>query len=118
MYLMQQGKWMEKLRNAPQSQLAAWSRADKANRISVASALDLDDMLANRGVSRMEITTCLSDDVVAQKLVQNGVADKEEFAVRGTPSFALDGALLDQVHSWGALYPVIAERFKPKSSSQ
>ena len=118
MYLMQQDKWMQKLRSAPQSQLQGWSRADKASRLSIAAGLDLDDMLAERGASRMDITTCLSDDATALKLVQNGVADKEEFAVPGTPSFALDGELLNEVHSWGALYPVIAERFKPESSSR
>lgn len=113
MYLMQQGSWMEKLRNAPQSQMQSWSSGSKASRISMAAALDLDDMLANTGVSRRDITTCLSDDQTALKLVQNGTADREEFAVRATPSFALDGELLNEVHTWGTLYPVIAERFRP-----
>ncbi|MEO1220436.1 MAG: thioredoxin domain-containing protein [Pseudomonadota bacterium] len=118
MYLMRQESWMTKLRNTPQSQMQSWSSGHKTSRISMAAALDLDDMLAERGVSRMDITTCLNDDQAALKLVQNGAADKEEFAYPGTPSFALDGKLLDQVHTWGALYPVIAERFKPQSSSQ
>lgn len=118
MYLMQQDKWMTKLRNAPQSQMQSWSSGHKSQRLSMAAALDLDDMLATRGVSRMDITTCLSDDEAARALIQNGRADKQEFAVPGTPSFALDGKLLDRVHSWGSLYPVIAERFKPHSSSQ
>lgn len=118
MFLIQQDTWMTKLRSAPQSQTAAWSRADKASRISAASGLDLDDMLANKGVSRMDITTCLSDDEAALKLIQNARADKEEFAVPGTPSFALDGELLNEVHTWGTLYPVIAQRFKPDKLSQ
>ena len=118
MYLMQQDTWMTKLRNAPQSQMQAWSSGNKTQRLSMAAAFDLDDMLAERGVSRMDITACLSDDEAARALIQNGRADKEDFAVPGTPSFALDGKLLDQVHSWRSLYPVIAERFKPRSSSQ
>lgn len=118
MYLLQQDKWLEKARKAPQAQRAAWGTGNRSARLSMAAALDLDDMLAERGASRMDITTCLSDDAAAQKLMQNGVADKEEFAVPGTPSFALDGDLLEGVHTWGALYPVIAERFKPGNSSQ
>jgi len=118
MYLLQQDKWLEKARRAPQSQMAAWSRGDKASRISMAASLDLDDMLANRGVSRMEINTCLSDDQTALALLENGTADREDFAVAATPSFALDGKLLDQVHTWGTLYPVIEERFKPQNSSE
>jgi len=118
MYLLQQKTWIEKLQNAPQSQKVAWSSGDKTARLSAASALDLDDMLANTGISRRDITTCLSDDGAALKLVQNGAADRAEFTVPKTPSFALDGAFLADVHSWPALYPVIAERFKPGSSSQ
>lgn len=114
MYLLQQDKWLEKARTAPQSQMSAWSSGSKASRISMAAALDLDDMLANRGVSRMDISTCLSDDQAALALVQNGAADREEFAVAATPSFALDGELLNEVHSWGTLYPVIEQRFKPR----
>lgn len=114
MYLMGQDKWLAKARTAPQQQVAGWSRGDKTARLSMAAALDLDDMLAERGVSRMDITTCLSDDSAALAIVQNGAADRENFAVPGTPSFALDGKLLDKVHSWDTLYPVIAERFKPQ----
>lgn len=118
MFLLQQDTWMQKLRTAPQSQKAAWSRADKASRLSMAAGLDFDDMLANKGASRMEITTCLSDDAAAMELIQNGKADREEFVVAGTPSFALDGELLNEVHNWGTLYPVIAERFRPDNSSR
>ncbi|WP_298304034.1 thioredoxin domain-containing protein [uncultured Erythrobacter sp.] len=118
MYLLQQDKWLEKARTAPQSQMASWASGSKASRISMAAALDLDDMLANRGASRMDINTCLGDDQAALALVQNGAADREEFAVAATPSFALDGELLSEVHTWGTLYPVIEERFKPQNSSQ
>ena len=117
MYLMQQDSWLPKVRSAPQSQLAAWSRGNKASRISAAAALDLDDMLANRGVSRRDITACLSDDAAALALSRNGRADNEEFAIPGPPSVALDGELLTDVHSWDALHPLISERFKPRSAS-
>lgn len=118
MYLMQQDKWLEKARTAPEAQRASWASGSKSARLSMAAALDLDDMLAARGASRMDITTCLSDDTAAQKLVQNGAADREEFSVNSTPSFALDGELLNEIHAWATLYPVIAERFKPDNSDQ
>lgn len=113
MYLTQQDKWLEKVRTAPQSQQAVWARGDKASRIAAAQALDLDDMLADRGKSMMDIRACLSDDQAALALIRNGNADREEFAVPGTPSFALDGELLDEVHSWDALYPVLSDHFRP-----
>ena len=60
-----------------------------------------------------DINTCLSDDQAALALIRNGSANRDEFGVTGTPSFALDGELLDGVHNWAALYPVLAERFRP-----
>jgi hypothetical protein len=33
--------------------------------------------------------------------------------VPGTPSFVLDGKLLENVHSWQALYPVLNAKFTP-----
>jgi len=118
MFLMRQSDWMEKLMSAPQSQTALWSRGDRASRISLAAALDFDDMLAGRGASRSDINTCLSNDTAAQKLIDDGRADSAEFAIPGTPSFAMDGKLLDGVHHWGALYPVLAERFRPKPEQE
>ncbi|KEO87640.1 protein-disulfide isomerase [Erythrobacter sp. JL475] len=118
MYMTRQADWLGKAQNAPQSQQAMWARGDKAARASMASALDLDDMLAERGVSRTDINTCLNDDAAALALIRNGNADRAEFAVAGTPSFALDGQLLTNVHNWAALYPVLAERFRPGNTQE
>ena len=113
MFLFSQDDWMAKVRNAPQSQQAAWLRGDKASRVSAATALDFDDMLADRGMSRGDINTCLTDDEAALALIRNGNADRTEFGVQGTPSFALDGEFLPAVHNWAALYPVLSARFAP-----
>lgn len=113
MYMTSQDTWLEQARQAPQSQQAIWARGDSAARLSAARALDLDDMLAKRGLSLSEINACLADDDAALALFDAGRADREEFAVPGTPSFALDEELLAQVHSWDTLYPVLMERFRP-----
>lgn len=113
MFMVTQAEWMEKAASAPQSQQAAWARGDKASRMNAANALGLAQMLAQRGQSRTEIDACVMDDAAARLLLDNNRADYAEFAVQGTPSFALDGKLLDEVHSWGALYPVLTARFAP-----
>lgn len=107
-------KWMTKLMNAPQSQQRVWARADKAARINMSSAMGFDDMMISKGLTPVQITQCLSDDVAAQKLVENSNSDMEAFSVTGTPSFALNGKLLDGVHSWGTLYPVLSGNFAPE----
>ena len=114
MYLSRQQQWLTRAQQAPQSQQAVWMRGDRAARINAATALDLDDMLADRGTSRAAINTCLSDDQAALALIRNGQSDATEFGVRGTPSFALDGSLLEGVHSWDTLSPVLQQHFRPK----
>lgn len=118
MYLMRQDSWLDKARTAPQAQQAIWARGDRDARLNAARALDLDDMLAERGTSMADINTCLANDAAALELIRNGNADRDEFAVPGTPSFALDGELLNEVHTWGALYPVLAARFRPQNASE
>jgi hypothetical protein len=44
-------------------------------------------------------------------LLDNGRADFDELGVNSTPSFALDGKLLNEVHSWEDLYPVLSTKF-------
>lgn len=112
-FMYTQNQWMAKVQNAPQSQQAIWSRADKASRMNAASALGLADMLVQRGQSIAEVNACVMDDVAAKKLIDNGEADFADFGVNATPSFALDGKRLEAVHSWAALYPVLSAHFAP-----
>lgn len=110
-FMYSQSQWIAKYRNAPQSQQTIWARPDKASRMNAASALGLADMLVQRGQPISEVNDCLMDDAAAKKLIDNGTADRIEFNVTGTPSFALDGKLLENVHHWAALYPVLSARF-------
>ena len=81
--------------------------------MNAASALGLSAMLVARGESQSALDTCLMDDAAAKRLVDNGRADYAELAVNSTPSFAMDGKLLSEVHSWEALYPVLSAKFTP-----
>ena len=106
-----QADWLGKARAAPESQRAIWLRGDKAGRMNAASALGLTMMLVKRGQSQSELDTCVVNDVAAKALVDNTRADFDEIGLQGTPSFALDGKLLNAVHSWDTLYPVLSAKF-------
>ncbi|PLK22655.1 protein-disulfide isomerase [Porphyrobacter sp. TH134] len=108
--MLAQSDWLAKVRSAPQTQQAIWLRGDKAGRMNAASALGLTTLLTQRGQSQAELDACVSNDAAARLLLENGRADNAEFAVPGTPSFALDGKLLNEVHSWEALYPVLSAK--------
>lgn len=113
--ILAQADWLGKARNAPQSQQEIWQRGDKAARANAANALGLTAMLAAKGQSKAELDACVANDAAAQKLVANGEADAKEFGVNGTPSFAMDGKLLEEVHSWEELYPLLRTRFTAKA---
>lgn len=112
--MLSQADWLGKARNAPQTQQQIWLRGDKAGRMNAANALGLSAMLVARGQSQAELDACVMDDAAAQRLIDNGRADSAELAVNSTPSFALDGKLLPEVHSWEALYPVLSAKFTAK----
>lgn len=118
MLMNRQDEWLGKARQAPRSQQEIWFRGDANARLNAASALGLVDMLAKAGMAPTDMNTCLKDDAAARQLLENGNADRTEFAVPGTPSFALDGKLLKDVHSWQALYPVLSARFGAAAPAQ
>ncbi len=108
MFLRAQSDWLAVALNAPQTQRDIWNRGDRAARVNMAAALDLDDMMVNRrGYTATEVSTCLADQQMATRLLENDAADREEFAFPGTPSFAMDGTLLAGVHDWTGLYPIL-----------
>ena len=100
--------WMERAQNATEAQKARWSfGSNAARRRAIASDLGFTEIMEGRGYSRVEIDRCLSDETKASAMVEQSQADMESYGVRGTPSFAIDGELLDGVHSWQALEPVL-----------
>jgi len=118
LFLYSQDEWMTRALQAPRSQQADWARASADARLNAARALDLDDMLANRGMDRPDINACLADDEAAKKLVEDTEANRIDYNITGTPSFALDDKLLADIHSWQSLRPVLAERYDPSASAR
>ena len=101
--------WLVKARNAPQTQQAIWNRGDVNARLNMARALDLDDKMVKRGYSIQEVNACLKDESVADALIASTEADKIKFGVHSTPSFAINGKTVTEVHSWGGLFPKLAQ---------
>ncbi|MEM9312012.1 MAG: thioredoxin domain-containing protein [Pseudomonadota bacterium] len=113
-FLYTQNEWLQKAINAPQSQQAIWARGDAEARLNAARALDLDDSLIQRGLTAPQVNACLADDAVAQRIVAHDRADRAEFGITGTPTFALNGKTLEGVHDWPALSTTLQEEFRPE----
>lgn len=112
MFMLTQRSWLTAAQRATQGQIARWTGADKpAARRAIASDLGFYALMETRGYSRVEVDQCLADDAKAALLEANTEADAVQFGVTHTPSFALDGKLLEEVHEWRALEAALGERF-------
>ncbi len=113
-FLYSRDTWYAKAQNAPQGQKLIWQRNTPASRVNAAQALDLDDVMQDRGFSGTQINNCLRDEAAAKKIKADDEANRAEFGVPVTPSFALDGKALAETHDWPTLARVLQERFRPK----
>jgi len=106
--LARQDEWMETARNLTPAQGQRWTSGGVGSRMrAIASDLGFDDLMESRGLSASEVTACLNNEAKAVSLAENSQANAAEFNVPGTPSFVLDGSLLEGVHTWEALRPLL-----------
>jgi len=111
-FMLSHDEWMAKARSATPAQQQRWSSGPLGARFrAVASDLGFYKTMESRGYSRVEADQCLNDEDAARSLVAQSQADSARYGVQGTPSFAVDGKLLEGVHSWSALETALESRF-------
>lgn len=106
--ISKQGEWLEKARATSQAQRTRWSFGTMAARWrAIASDVGFYDIMEARGYNRAQLDRCLSDQAKATALAEASARDAQTLNIPGTPSFAIDGKLLDGVHGWEALRPAL-----------
>jgi len=107
-FMLSQDKWLLIAERATQVQIARWSVADHAAaRRAIASDLGFYKIMEGRGYRITDVDKCLNDETKAKALAKASFDDAQRLGIKGTPSFAIDGKLLDNVHSWDLLKPQI-----------
>lgn len=108
MFLLSQDKWIGKVQLSLPSQRQRWASGTMASRWrAIASDLGFYEMMESRGYSRVQVDQCLGDEAAATRIAEDSVANGTKFGVDSTPSFALNGKLLDDVHSWELLQKAV-----------
>lgn len=100
--------WMAKARETTPAQRSRWQFGSNAARFqAIASDLGFYAIMEGRGYTRPQVDVCLSDEAKANALAENSRADVAKYNLQGTPSFVLNGALLENTHAWEALQPYL-----------
>jgi protein-disulfide isomerase len=106
--------WVEKFQSTPREQLEQLETLGP-NQLPLQAAkfAGLQDWAAARGVPPARSTQCLTDAAKVDKLVQNSQAVTNEFPqFPGTPSFILNGKMLEQTATWATLEPKLREALR------
>lgn len=109
-FMVGQAQWIEPMANITDAQRTRWTTGDyPTRRRAIATDFHFYEMMERRGYTRTQLDACLADEGLAKRLVAQTVA-ADKFGVQGTPSFALNGALLQGTHSWDLLEPQLKAR--------
>ncbi len=102
--LRAQTKW---LIDPSEAQQKRWNVGDFGTRMRfIAGDMKLYPLFEARGYRRVDLDRCLADQQLAQQIADENKTATEVIGVTGTPSFLLNGALLD-VHGWAELRPLL-----------
>lgn len=114
-FMTAQNTWLTKARSATPGQKQRWRSPDRtAARKAIAADLGFEEIMAQRGYSRIETAKCLADEKAAITLVMQSMEEAKRMRVSGTPSFALNGKLLNGTHNWPTLRQNIDAYFDRK----
>lgn len=104
-------RWMRRASAATPAQQQRWSTGAMGGRMrAIAGDLDFYQFMAPFGLSTAQLDRCLTDAARARAIATTSQEQSERFAIPGTPSFVVDGKLLEGVHTWSALQRALDER--------
>lgn len=110
-FMRSQSKWIGPLTNPTAAQRERWSAGSFAQRTkTIAKDFGFYPIMATRGYTAAQVDKCLANEPLAERLAADTQLAQTSLRVTGTPSFAIDGAVLAGTHSWDALRPQIDAR--------
>ena len=106
-----QEEWIAKIQQIPQEQLVQLQNLPPERQfVESAKAAGLQDWAAIRGVPLAKSTQCLKDQNSVSQLIQMSSDITSQYPeFKGTPSFILNGKLLEDIHTWKDLEPKLAQ---------
>lgn len=101
-----QRDWIGKLQAVPPVQLKALEGMPPQQQfVAIGRLANFPEFAAMRGVPAAKVNSCLANQNDVTKLVQMNSDAVSQYNIPGTPSFILNGSLLDETATWEALEP-------------
>ncbi len=102
--MLNQSKWLPIASKASQGQIQRWSLPDQAAaRRNIANDFGFYDLMKQRGYRITDLDQCLNDNAKAQAMAQTSREDVQRLGLTGTPTFVLNGEILEHAHNWASL---------------
>ncbi|GAA0275510.1 hypothetical protein GCM10009127_15150 [Alteraurantiacibacter aestuarii] len=102
--LRAQERWLQVAIEATPAQTQRWTTGTVGARMrAIASDLDFYELMEPRGYSSVQLDQCLTDEAAARAVAERARADNTRWEIPGTPSFAINGAMVAGVHDWANL---------------
>lgn len=105
-----QDTWLGKLIAVPEKRQEAWASMAPVDQFhAMADASGLKGFLVARGLPGADADKCLSDPLGPSKLV--GIRDHatNDLGVAGTPTFFINGQIVDNTSAWAQLEPKLKD---------
>ncbi|MEO1046019.1 MAG: thioredoxin domain-containing protein [Pseudomonadota bacterium] len=104
--LAAQKSWVGKAQSATQAQRQSWESAPMPQRLSlIAKDTGLAALMRGRGYNDSQITQCVTDQKEIALLIKMTQSAANETKITGTPSFIINGELVEKTHDWQTLEP-------------
>lgn len=110
-FLAEQDKWFAIAQKLSEEQTKRWGQGDMPARMrAIASDLKFYDMVAGAGLTHAQADACLANEATLRRIIAQ-TKEAQDLGATGTPSFVLDGKMLDE-HDWAGLQPKLATALK------
>lgn len=107
LYATQQ-EWVGRLQTLPQQQMEQIQGLPPQQRMAAfVRASGLDQFFRQRGMPEARINSCLADQKGLERIAQITQRGSSEYKVQGTPTFFINGELIEQTSTWKALQPAL-----------
>jgi len=106
----EQRDWVGKIQAADPAKMQALQTMPPAQQFAtIADIAGLKQFAAMRGVPRAKADACLADEAAVNQLVQMNSDAQSTYNIPGTPSFLINGTLVENTAAWAQLEPKIKE---------